>query len=347
MPNRSRPTMATIAEEAGVSVPTVSKVVNGHAAVAPQTRQRVEELLRKYRYTAPPRRDTSRAQLIDLVLLDLGTQWGMEILAGVEEVAQQAGYGVVVSAVHDRRHDRPQQQWLDNLQARKSAGVLLVLSDLSPAQQEEVDELGIPVVLIDPLGEPKPDVPSVGATNWPGALAATEHLLDLGHQRVAVIGGPQRMLCSRARIEGYRAAMRDADLNIPPDYIRHGDFLMHSGYRETQALLALPEPPTAIFAGSDLMAMGAYEALFEHGLRVPEDVSIVGFDDLPETRWATPPLTTVRQPLTEMAGTAARMVCQLIDGERLETARLELPTPLLVRGSTAAPATTDGRPSAR
>lgn len=335
--DRAQPTMSVIAAKAGVSVPTVSKVVNGHSAVAPATRQRVEEVLREHDYSPRPRRDTQQARLIDLVLVDLGSQWGMEILAGVEEVAHRAGYGVVVSAVHNRRRNRPSQQWLDNLRARNSAGVLLVLSEPSPTQQAQLDSLGIPVVLIDPLGEPKPGIASVGATNWPGGLAATEHLLGLGHSRVAAVGGPPALLCSRARIDAYRAAMRDAGISIPDEYIRYGDFHMESGYRETQALLDLPEPPTAIFVNSDLMAMGAYEALFERGFRVPDDMSIVGFDDLPETRWATPPLTTVRQPLSEMAGTAARMMFQLVNGEELETTRLELATPLQIRGSAAPP----------
>jgi LacI family transcriptional regulator len=132
--------------------------------------------------------------------------------------------------------------------------------------------------------------------------------------------------------------MGAAGLSIPPGYVRYGDFLSATGYRETMALLELPTPPTAIFVCADQMALGAYEALYEKGMRVPDDVSIVGFDDLDEARWAIPPLTTVRQPLTEMAGMATRMLLTLVSGEELETTRVELATPLVVRASTAPPA---------
>ena len=329
--------MSEIAEAAGVSVPTVSKVVNGRPDVAPGTRKRIEELLRQRSYSPRRARTGNHVGLIDLVFVDLGSPWAMAILAGVEEVAHRAGTGVVVSAVHGRHRTRPDQRWLENLATRRSDGVLLILSELSPGQQAQLEELGIPVVIVDPAGAPAPGIPSVGATNWAGGLAATEHLIGLGHERVAVIGGPTDVLCSRARVDGYRAAMGAAGLRIPPGYVRVGDFLSPTGYRETMALLELPTPPTAIFVCADQMALGAYEALYERGLRVPDDMSIVGFDDLDEARWAIPPLTTVRQPLTEMAGMAARMLLTLIDGEELDTARVELATPLVVRASTSAP----------
>jgi LacI family transcriptional regulator len=329
--------MSEIAEAAGVSVPTVSKVVNGRPDVAPGTRKRIEELLRQRSYSPRRARTGNHVGLIDLVFVDLGSPWAMAILAGVEEVAHRAGTGVVVSAVHGRHRTRPDQRWLENLATRRSDGVLLILSELSPGQQAQLEELGIPVVIVDPAGAPAPGIPSVGATNWAGGLAATEHLIGLGHERVAVIGGPTDVLCSRARVDGYRAAMGAAGLRIPPGYVRVGDFLSPTGYRETMALLDLPTPPTAIFVCADQMALGAYEALYERGMRVPDDMSIVGFDDLDEARWAIPPLTTVRQPLTEMAGMAARMLLTLIDGEELDTARVELATPLVVRASTSAP----------
>jgi len=226
---------------------------------------------------------------------------------------------------------------LENLAARRSDGVLLVLSELSPAQQAHLANLGIPVVIVDPAGAPDPAVPSVGATNWAGGVAATEHLIGLGHKRIAVIGGPTDVLCSRARVDGYRAAMNAAGLKIPAGFVRTGDFLSPTGYRETLVLLSQPRPPTAIFVCADQMALGAYEALYERGLRVPDDVSIVGFDDLEEARWAIPPLTTVRQPLAEMAGMGTRMLLQLIDGDELDMLRVELSTSLVVRSSTAEP----------
>lgn len=334
MAKRGRATMSEIAAAAGVSVPTVSKVVNGRPDVAPRTRQAIEELLVEHGYTSTRARPRNRVGLIDLVFVDLGSQWAMSILAGVEEVAYRAGTGVAVTAVHGRHRTRPHDRWLENLAARRSDGVLLILSELAPRQQRRLDELGVPVVTVDPAGDPPPGIPSVGATNWAGGLSAVEHLIALGHERIAVIGGPNDVQCSRARVDGYRAAMGGAGLPIPDGYVRDGDFLSGSGYRETMALLDLPEPPTAMFVCSDQMALGAYEALYERGRRVPDDMSIIGFDDLTEAKWAIPPLTTVRQPLTEMAGMATRMLLSLIAGEEVETPRVELSTPLVVRSST-------------
>jgi len=328
--------MSEIAAAAGVSVPTVSKVVNGRPDVAPRTRQAIEELLAERGYSSNRVKPQTKVGLIDLVFVDLGSPWAMAILAGVEEVAYRAGTGVVVSAVHGRHRTRPDDRWLDSLAARRSDGVLLILSELAPDQQGRLEDLGVPVVTVDPAGTPSPGIPSVGATNWAGGLGAVEHLIGLGHTRIAVIGGPTDVLCSRARVDGYRAAMGAAGLPVPDGYVRYGDFMSATGYHETLALLDLPEPPTAIFVCADQMALGAYEALYERGLRVPDDMSIVGFDDLDEARWAIPPLTTVRQPLTEMAGMATRMLLTLIAGEELETTRVEVSTPMITRASTAA-----------
>lgn len=334
-----RATLSEIAVAAGVSVPTVSKVLNGRPDVAPGTRQKVQALLDQRGYTV---RRTGRpaggAGLIDLVFRDLGSPWAMQILDGVEELAYRAGMGVVVSAIHGRNRTRPDRRWIEHLSTRRCDGVLLVLSDLSAHQQSQLGELGIPVVVIDPVGQPGAAVPSVGATNWAGGLAATEHLLGLGHRRVAVIGGPPSVPCSRARVDGYRAAMNAAARRVPAGYVRHGDFTPPSGYEAMNALLDLPHPPTAVFACADQMALGAYEALYERGLRVPDDMSIVGFDDLDAARWSAPPLTTVRQPLTEMAAMATRMLLALVNGEELGSHRLELATALIVRQSTRPPA---------
>jgi LacI family transcriptional regulator/LacI family xylobiose transport system transcriptional regulator len=174
-------------------------------------------------------------------------------------------------------------------------------------------------------------VPSVGATNWNGGLTATRHLLELGHRRIGMIAGPAKMLCSRAREDGYRTALETAGVPVDAHLIRHGDFHVARAYEEGRALLSLPDPPTAIFAGSDLQAFGLYEAARVLGLRVPDDLSVIGFDDLPMARWAWPPLTTIRQPLTEMAATATRIV--LGDDTQM---RVELATSLVVRQSTVA-----------
>ena len=328
-----RITITAIAREAGVSVPTVSRVVNGRSDVAPDTRERVEELLRRHGYRRRSARPRESASLIDLVFNDLDSPWAVEIIRGVEDVAHAANIGTVVSAVH--RRPAATRQWLRNLQARSTDGVILVTSDLDPPLHSELRRLDVPTVVIDPAGVPALDVPTIGATNWAGGLSAVEHLLALGHRRIGFIAGPPQLLCSRARLDGYRAGLGAAGIAVEDGLIRPGSFYHEAGFEGGTALLSLPEPPTAIFAASDQMAFGVYEALRRRGLRVPDDISVVGFDDLPEARWASPPLTTVRQPLAEMGLLAARTVLRLARGEEIESPRLELATELVVRDSTA------------
>lgn len=330
-----RVTITVIAREAGVSVPTVSRVLNGRSDVSPGTRERVEDLLRQHGYRRRSTRNPA-ASLIDLVFNDLDSPWAVEIIRGVEDVARSTGMGTVVSAIHGRTASA--RQWLQNLRARATDGVILVTSDLTPPLHAELRRLNIPMVVVDPAGVPAIDVPTIGATNWAGGLSATKHLLSLGHRRIGFIAGPNRVLCSRARLDGYGAGLAVAGLEVDPELIRQGDFYHESGFAGADALLRLDRPPTAIFASSDQMAFGVYEAVRRRGLRVPDDVSVVGFDDLPESRWSSPPLTTVRQPLAEMGLLAARTVLRLAQGEDVETLRVELATELIVRDSSAAPA---------
>ncbi len=328
-------TLAEIAREAGVSAPTVSKVLNGRADVAPATRSRVEELLRAHGYRRR-RAEASRSPLIDLVFHELESAWAMEVIRGVENVARDAGLSVVLSESAGRL--TPGRTWADQVAARRPHGVILVLSGLDESQRALLTSRSIPFVVMDPAGDPGADVPSIGATNWQGGLAATRHLVDLGHRRIGAITGPSRMMCSRARVDGYRAALETAGLPVDPDLIRPGDFHHETGYRQGLELLRRPDRPTAVFAGNDLQALGLYEAARELGLRIPEDLSVVGFDDLPIARWVGPPLTTVRQPLTEMAEAAAKLVLDLAREEGTPAAtRVELATSLVVRSSTGAP----------
>jgi LacI family transcriptional regulator len=322
-----RVTIAAIAAEAGVSVPTVSRVLNGRTDVAPQTREKVEVLLSAHGYQRrASRQRPGGAALIDLVFNDLDSPWAVELIRGVEEVTHAAGVGTVISAVH--RRSTFTRQWLQNLRARASDGVIFVLSGPGVAHTE-LQRLGIPVVMVDPAGNAGNDVPTIGATNWAG----TEHLASLGHRKIALIAGPKDLLCSRARLDGYRAALEEAGLDYQA--ITQGDFQHRSGFEGAAELLDRPDPPTAIFAASDTMALGAYEACRLRGLRIPGDISIVGFDDLPESHWASPPLTTVRQPLAEMGALAARTALRLARGEHIEVPRVELVTELVVRASTA------------
>jgi LacI family xylobiose transport system transcriptional regulator len=326
-------TLADIARAAGVSIPTVSKVLNGRADIATSTRERVEGLLREYGYR---RRGLRAAPLLDLVFHELESAWAMEVIRGAEKVAHEEGLSLVLSQSAGRL--TPGQSWLDGVLARRPTGVLLVLSKLEAVQRAQLATREIPFAVIDPAGDLEADVPAVGTTNWQGGLAATRHLIELGHRRIGVVAGPMRMLCSRARVDGYRAALETAGLPFDPGLIRAGDFHHEAGNECGRELLHLEDRPTAVFAGNDLQALGVYEAARELGLRIPEDLSVVGFDDVPAARWVGPPLTTVRQPLAEMAAAAARIVIGLARGrDRNElTTRVELATELVVRSSTAA-----------
>ncbi|MEU6850349.1 LacI family DNA-binding transcriptional regulator [Actinacidiphila alni] len=331
-------TLAEIARAAGVSAPTVSKVLNGRGDVAPGTRSRVEELLRLHGYQRR-RGNAQPAPLLDLVFHELESAWAMEVIRGVENVARQEGLSVVLSESAGRLS--PGQTWVDGVLARRPTGVILVLSGLDPAQRAQLISRDIPFVVMDPAGDPGEDVPAIGATNWQGGVAATRHLLELGHSRIGVIGGPAGMMCSRARIDGYRAALETAGVAFDPALVRAGDFHHEAGYAAGLELLRLADRPTAVFTGNDLQALGLYEAARELGLSIPGDLSVVGFDDLPLSRWISPPLTTVRQPLTEMAEAAARLVLDLSRGKEPSTLRVDLATRLVERSSTRPPSVAD------
>ena len=330
-----RTTLAAIAAEAGVSLPTVSKVVNGRPDVAPATRTRVERLLEQHHYSRTGPRRHHRSGLIDLVFNGLDSPWAVEILRGVEEWGAVHETGITVSSV--RHGNARPASWTSALARHDTDGVILVTSELTDVQLGQLRGAGIPLVVVDPVNPPPPDLPSVGATNWAAGLAATEHLLGLGHRRIGAIAGPRDYLCSVARVDGYRSALERAGVPFDPSLVRHGDFMHEGGFIRGGELLSLPEPPTGIFAGSDQQAFGVYEAARQRGLRIPHDLSVVGLDDLPVARWVSPPLTTVRQPLAEMGRTAAQMLGELIAGLPLRPSRVELSTELIVRESTTAP----------
>jgi LacI family transcriptional regulator, xylobiose transport system transcriptional regulator len=333
-------TIAVIAETAGVSIPTVSKVLNGRHGVSAETRRRVEAAIVEHGYRHTPRAGR-RSPLIDVIVNELESEWALEIIRGVERVAGRNGLAVVVSEMYG--HRTPDRGWIDGVLARRPMGVIAVFTDLTDSMREQLHARHIPLVLVDPTGEPLHDTPSVGATNWNGGLAATRHLIALGHRRIAVIGGPAEVLCSRARIDGYRAAMDEAGLPLDHALVSHGAFHVAEGIERGRALLVADDRPTAIFAGNDLQALGVYQAARDLRLHIPEDLSVVGFDDLPVAQWVGPPLTTIRQPLLEMAATASELVLSMARGKTPAQPRVELMTELVVRESTAPPRTSPPR----
>lgn len=322
-------TIAYIAESAGVSVPTVSKVLNGKKGVSNDTRARVEELINRYGYRKPP----NRSNTLELVFRELRSMWAVEIIRGVEQVARKNRVGVMVSefGLHDSAGTL-----IDDTLARRPKCVLSV-AQLSDAEREQLRAKGIPFVVFDPTSELPDDVPYVGATNWRGGRSAVQHLVGLGHRRIAMISGPQDVLCCRARQAGYESAMKAAGLPVDPDQVVIAQLTREDGCAAARKLLAAPERPTAIFASNDLQALGVYQAARQAGLRIPQDLSVVGFDDLPVVAWADPPLTTVHQPLTEMAAAATELALALGHGEDPPRIGVEIATTLTVRESTAPP----------
>jgi LacI family transcriptional regulator, xylobiose transport system transcriptional regulator len=325
-----------LADQAGVSLSTVSKVLNGRSDVSKATRERIEVILEREGYR---RRSglPNRGTLIELVFPELETAWAMEIIRGVENIARSNGLSVVLTESGSRH--TPGAEWIEGVLRRRPVGVVLVFSDLADDAKAKLRSRAIPFVIIDPAGDPTPDVPSVGSANWSGGLMATRHLIELGHTRIAAITGPEDMMCSLARLDGYRSAMNTAGLTIDPTLLRFGNFQVDGGREIANELLSGENRPTAIFAGSDLQALGVIDAARAHGLRIPRDLSVVGYDDLQLAQWSSPALTTIHQPLMKMAEEAARLVLRMSESELENIPRMDLATRLVVRESTAKPST--------
>jgi len=242
------------------------------------------------------------------------------------------------SVVPERMHRNQQfmQDWYDQLAQRAPQGAIFLTVDDRLAF-DKLRKLRIPLVVIDDNLQLELNIPSIGANNWRSGLIATEHLLSLGHRRIAMITGWLSHRDTKGRIAGYRTALETAGLTVDPVYLLESDYSMEQGYIQAHALLDLPSPPTAIIAACDAQAIGVYRALYERGLRIPDDISVIGFDDIPTAQWMAPPLTTIRQPLRDIGRVAAERLLQLMAGKPLETQRVELTSPLLVRSSCAAP----------
>ena len=328
--------LAEVAELAGTSVATVSKVLNGRPGVSDSQRTRIARLLSDHGYRRRGTSVRSPARLIDVVVRGIDTQWSAKVLVGAEQEAATMGIGIVVTVTHGRTLGN--RRWLSALAQRHTDGLVLVVSRLNQGMDAELARLGIPYVLVDPIGTANANVPVVGATNYAGGRVATEHLLGLGHRRVGVISGDPDLACSQERVDGYRAALGRAGIPVDPQLIRIGNFMTQGGHDRALELLRLPDPPTAIFAGSDMQALGVYQAAKELGLRIPDDLSVVGFDDVEMCRWLSPELTTVHQPIEEMAREATRILMSLAyRGVQPLRPKVEMATNLIVRESTAAP----------
>ena len=333
-----RTTLATVAASADVSVATVSKVLNGRPDVAPATRARVLEMLRSHDYGGRLKA-IERHPTIELTFRGKIGAYSAEIVQGVAAAASELGVAVTVGV---KSVDRPSAKveataWARNLAVTGRRAVIAVTDELGHDEISALARMRLPLVMIDPMNIPSPDVVSVGSTNFRGGQAAARHLVDLGHRRIAYLGGRATAECSQARLAGFRSALETAGVELPTEYVHSTEnFHYEDGLQGAPRLLSLAHRPTAIFAASDELARGAIEAARSVGIYVPDDLSIVGFDDTEIARIASPPLTTVRQPLQDMGAVALRTALRLVAGEKIDSNHVELATELVVRASTAA-----------
>ena len=324
-------TLRDIARVAGVSPATVSRVLNGNQQVARELRERVYEAATRVGYQlANLRRPRAHLRQVALVVPHVSSPFYCEVLAGVEREAFQRGYDLIFYTTAGRSHENVIERVL---QAPQVAGLVVI----TPRHGEErllADRPDAPpVVVVDHRSAGSPH-PHVVVDNLRGAYRAVSYLVSKGYDDIAMIRGPENIQSSMDRIRGFLLALQEAELPAGPDRVWAGDFEQRSGYEAVARRLDKGEKmPRALFCANDLMALGAIHALQERGLRVPEDVAVMGFDDLPIAAAAMPPLTTVRQPLQEMGTIAFRMVIRLAAGETLESRRIVLDTELVVRGS--------------
>lgn len=338
---RSRPNLASIAASAGVSVPTVSKVIHGRPGVSDDTRKRVQELIDATGYQSPSERRlrSTGPMMVDLVIGDSRDQYSMGVFNGIRSYASEADIDVVISSLDPKNLYRTDaEEWSRRMVESGRRGLIAVTSQLTRRQLAAFAARDLPVVVVDAVNTPDPDVVSVGSTNWAGGKAATEHLLAMGHERIAFLGGPTEAECNQARMHGYLAALMSQGIPMRPEYMLDGEqFARATGAAGARELFSLPEPPTAIFAAADSIALGVLSEARAHGLDIPRDLSLVGFDGVPLGEQTLPALTSVAQPLLDIGRTALRTLVRLTNGERLDSLRVELATELVVRGSTAAP----------
>ncbi len=331
-----RPTLTAVAERAGVSIATVSKVVNRHTDVAPATRERVEAAVAELGYRTPGARLAPTRRTVEFLVDKLDSPYAMEVLRGVTLAAEDEDVDVTVSRVR-RGGAEPPSSWTRRLISARRTGAIVVTAQVTDTTYAGITRARLPVVVIDPLHLTTPELVSVGSTNWTGGRAAAEHLLGLGHTRIALVAGPEASISAVARVDGVRSACQSAGVVLDPALVRHVAFDHDAALRAADELLRLADRPTAVVAGSDAQALGVLEAARRLGLAVPRDLSVVGYDDTYVAAWSNPPLTSVHQPLQDIGRVALRTVLAMDAGRMPDSHHIELATSLVVRDSTAPP----------
>ena len=336
-----RPTINDIARRAGLSKASVSRALNGKQDVDPETRKRVLKLAAQMGYvpSASARAlSNGRSSSLGLLVPTLTWPWILEVLRGVAEEIEQSGYSLILYTTSGGE-DSEREFMAQVGPAGAVDGLVLVIPLGMLDYIERLAKGGLPIVAVDDRGH-YPDLPTVATTNIEGGRTATSHLIDQGRKRIAMLNGPHDFGCNRDRLAGYKSALQQAGLRFDPGRVMDSDFKETGGASAMAALLEADPRLDAVFVANDVMAFGAMRAIRNAGRRVPDDVAVVGFDDIPASAMTHPPLTTVRQPLYEMGRTAASMVMAAVRGESIAK-RVELPTSLVIRDSSVGAAPSD------
>jgi LacI family transcriptional regulator len=328
-------TIRDVALRAGVSVTTVSHVVNRTRKVSPQAQARVEDAIRALEYvpSAVARSlKSNTTHTLGMMLPNSSNPYFAEVAHSIELRSFEAGYNVILCTSDDAPHK--QRVYLQVLAQRRIDGLIVVSSGDDAALPALLTGMNIPLVLVDrEIGALEYDL--VETAHMQGGLLATRHLVSLGHRRIACIAGPAGLTPSEQRIAGWRLALRESGLAIHEPWLLRGGFTSQHGYAAMHAMLRQPLRPSAVFACNDLMAIGAMCAAYECSVRVPDELSIVGFDDIELLAYTSPPLTTVAQPKQRIGALAVDMLLEQVQGRREQPRRVVLQPELRVRASTA------------
>lgn len=334
--DQSTPTINQVAEQAGVSIATVSRVLTGADGVSPGLSGRVLKVVSELNYQ--PNRNArnlrSRStRLVGLVIPDIQNPFFTSVVRGIEDVLQADDYTLLLGNSDDNL--KREQIYLATLRVEAAAGIIFAAGKATASDYEQMLKARIPLVALDRTPYDLP-VDNVTVANTDGAEQAVTHLISLGHKRIAMINGPANVTTARDRQAGYERALAAAKIAVRANLIQHADFRQTGGYEAMRRLLDLAKPPTAVFVANNLMTLGALQEIHERSLRIPDDIAVVGFDDMP---WATalqPPLTAVAQPTYELGATAAQLLLARIKEPERSVRRITLDTKLMIRASCGA-----------
>src|SRR5579872_348930 len=329
-------TIRQVAESAGVSTATVSRVFSGGASVTEDVRRRVREAARLLNYQ--PNRVARNLRIrstrtVGVVIPDIGNPFYTSVIGGIEEVLQASDYTLLLANYNE--NSGREQANVRTFQAEGVAGIIFAPSSNEAGIYWELIAAGISLVAISRIPR-KWQIDTVSVANREGSRIATAHLIGLGHRRIALISGPAHISTAQERLLGYKQALAAADIQPERELIRFADFRQGGGYHAMMELLDQRDPPTAVFAGSNLMTLGALQAIHERKLRIPGDIAMVGFDDLPWAVSLNPPLTAVAQPAYEVGRSAARLLLDRLRDPNRPPRNVVLETSLIVRSSCGA-----------